>query len=182
MGGQKVWLVIALALTITGILMMVLTLPAMSSQVIAHEEIVFMHDIEETPEYQLEAGDYSVWVEDYFPGFDDGEEGFVAAICTESSMLGGWRSSTYHTRTIDGVDCEHAGAFDDVQEGDYSFEIQLFGNITDDPIQVFIVRENKSANPILFSMGVVFLSMGLIAIGLVYRDKRAVKDDIIEEQ
>lgn len=175
--GRRVWPGLALVITVTGVLLVALSVPVLASQVIAREEILFDNDFVEIGPYHLEAGDYSVWIEDYFPGFDDGGRFGVAIIRDDADFDTGWTWGTYETRTIDGVACEHAGGFDNVREGDYTFDIYLIGNITDDSIRVFVVREYNYIPSIMFGIGVVCISLGLIVTGLILlgrgkRDRR----------
>ena len=75
------WLSLSLVLVATGLLLLAASIPQLSSRVVVHEVVVFERAPGPWPQalpsvlgpYHLERGDYGVWIEDYFPGFDDAE-------------------------------------------------------------------------------------------------------------
>ena len=142
MRARKVWPGLALVITVTGVLLVALSVPVLSSRAVAHEVVVFGEGPVVLGPYHLEAGAYAVWIEDYFPGFDDAEMFGVVAVRDDGDLDTPWSWGDYVTRRIDGVDCEHAAGWDDLPEDDWTFEISVFGNATDDdPIHVCIARE-----------------------------------------
>jgi hypothetical protein len=146
--GWNRWLGVIQVLAVVGLVLLALSIPQLSSRVVAHEVVVF----EDGPNpwddlpvvlgpYHLEPGHYAVWIEDHFPGFDDGDMYQMEVYNDDGAFIDTWYFGNYETRTINGVDCEHTAGVDHVPEGEWFFEITLYGNDTDDPLHLFIVRE-----------------------------------------
>ena len=155
-----------MALTIVGILFLVLSAPELSERLVDHRVVRFVEQPVVMGPYHLETGEYAVWIEDYFPGFDNGEMFEVVVHREEGIPSAGWTSGNYMTRTLDGKDCEHAAGYDNLPEDDWTFEITVFANATGiDEIDVFITREYDTVPSTIFGAGVVFLSLGLIGAG-----------------
>ena len=173
-GRRKRWLWLAVVMTVTGALLLALSVPALASRVAVHETGVFGDNQVVLGPYQLEAGIYVVWIEDYFPGPDDGEIFDVEATDGTGTFDEGWTSYGYTTMTIEGVECEEAAGFDYFEEGDWTFTIEAYNETTNgNAPHVFIVRESTYGHLILFGAGVVCLSLGLITNGLMYWARRS---------
>ena len=171
-GRRAVWISLAIALALTGALLVVLSIPGMTSRVAAHEEVVFGGDPVLIGPYDLDEGTYYIWIEDYFPGFDDGEIFEVGASSEGGVFEDWWTMGDYTTRTIEGVDCEHAMGFDDMPEGSWTFQIWTYGETTEgNAIHVFIVKEYDYGPVLMLGVGVVCLTLGLIMTGLLMRGR-----------
>ena len=161
---------LAIALVLAGALLLVLSVPGMTSRVVGHERVVFGDDPVRIGPYNLEGGNYEIWIEDYFPGFDHGGNFEAEASSGDGAFDVGWSQGQYTTRTIQGVDCEHAVGFDNIPGGDWTFH--FYGESTEgDAIHVFIVEEYDFGPVIMFGVGVVCITLGLIMTGLLLRGR-----------
>ena len=157
--GKRRWLLVGVALVVAGVMLLVGSVVYQASQVVDHKTVLIRGAYVYFGPYDLEEGDYTVWIEDNFPGFDNGRYYRVEAKDETGSEARGAQSNEYTTRTIDWVDCE---------EGEWTFIIRSSNETTEeDPVHVFIVRMDNDGPAIVFSAGVVCLSLGLIATGLV---------------
>ena len=168
----KVWVWSAVALVLAGALLVVLSVPGMTSRVVAHEEVVFGGDPVLFGPYDLDEGTYYIWIEDYFPGFDNGDIFEAEAYSDHGFFDDAWTMGDYTTRTIQGVDCEHAVGFDNLPGGTWTFQILTYGRTTDgNAIHVFIVKEYDYGPVLMLGVGVVCLTLGLIMTGLLLRGR-----------
>ena len=160
------WFILGLSLVIIGILLLFFSLPEGVSQVSAHETEAFGYESTYLGPYQLEEGMYYVWIEDYFPGFDDGEE-FSVEVITEGGE-GPQRliPNEYTTRSFDGVECEKIIGFK-LDEGEWTFRIRTLDDTTrGDEINIFIIDTAYPSMSLILAIGLVILFCGMIFIVL----------------
>jgi hypothetical protein len=152
--GRRVWLGLAVALMVVGVANIGLTVSELTSRVVVHETVVFEQGRVVLGPYHLEADDYTVWIEDYFPGFDDGEMFEVVRVRDDGMRDHAAIWSRYDTKTID-------------PEDDWVFEIEVNGDTGDDTIDVFIARKSHYRTSVMFGLGVVSIILGLIVVVVV---------------
>ena len=135
--------------------------------VVAHEVVEIGQDPVVIGPYRLEKGSYAIWVEDVFPGFDDGDVFRVEAVSGNGVHEDAWANGEYTTSTMDGVDCEHAMGFNHMPAGEWEFSIWTYKNTTGmGPVHVSVTEENISWSTIALIVGVVCITLGVTTIGI----------------
>ena len=166
--GKRRWLLVGVALVVAGALLLVGSVVYRDSLVVVDEDITIYPGGWTLGYYSLDAGDYTVWVEDRYPEIDDSSYFIVFATASGTTERPeGPGGST--TRRIDWVECEQVGTFNGLDEDDWTFH--LSNNMypeTDVDVRVFITKEDEPGPAITWSGGVVCLSLGLIALGVVW--------------
>jgi hypothetical protein len=167
MGSINKWRNVAIAMAATGAVLVVLTAPILIPDVVAHEQVTLDGDSAVLGPYDLKEGDYWVWAEDYYPGYDGDDFFWVEP----SPEFGYWDDTytfgRYTTATIDGVDCELVGVIDHMSEGEWTFVLDMYGEPTGDSIDVFIVKQPGIVYSIGFAAGLCVLLIGLVVLGLI---------------
>lgn len=174
---RKAWLIIASILTVTGVLLLAVSVPIHMSRVTVHEEVFFEDHTTKIGPYDLESGDYSIWVEGAIPAIPDGDY-YEAIIIDKDGEHEYNKFNEAMWQTIDGVDCRHITTFNDVGEGEHRFQLFSTANNTTEPLQVFVMMENTGPSFIMLIIGIVCTSLGSIILAvLVMRIRDRDRDD-----
>jgi hypothetical protein len=156
-------------LVLIGALLVALAFPDLMGRVVAHERMALGHDPVVIGPYDLEGGTYAIWIEEYFPGNDDGDVFGAEAISKDGVLDDAWTNADYVTRTMDGVFCEQAVGWDHMPEGWWTFKIWTYDETTEgNAVHVFVVKEYDYGPAIVLGVGVVSVTLGLTMIGIIY--------------
>ena len=171
--GQRTWLRVGLALVVAGILLWVGAYVYQGSLVIAHHTLTIHAGDMELGTYQLGDGDYTIWIGDHCPGFDEGERFHVGVSGERGAFEYGEPPDEYRTRTLAGIECEEAGTFYFLEGGELTFTVGTVQDTsTGEDVHVFITRADSPGPALMFAAGTLCLSLGLITMGLVVWAKR----------
>ena len=175
----KAWSIIASVLVVIGLVLLAQSVPIYMSHVTVHEELLFENHTAKIGPYQLESGDYSIWIEDAMPVVLHGDL-YEAIIIDDEGEHEYNKFNQAKWATIDGVDCGHITTFTDVEEGEYSFQFFGIANNTTEPVQVFILMETTGLTLIMLILGIVCMIIGSVIATILILIRWHRSDDDME--
>ena len=167
---------IGLVLLVSGIVLTLIMIQVMSSALVAHETVPVMTSGENIwlGPYDYRGGEVTIWVEDYYSGWDDRLTfNFYAHEnrSMENELWSNWRGSgEERLRTIDRVECELYGGFEDLPADRYYLYYYNGGPWSNDPdpmVEVFIYEDIPGWYTIVWATGVVALTLGGMLVLIV---------------
>ncbi len=165
---MKVLMRTGLTLLVIGLVFIAVAVPMLDATLIERKTIP-LHPPDDAiwiGPFNTDTGELSVWVEDVYEGFDDGDT-FDLAIAEDkdpnNDLWRNWRGpGNERVRTIEGVECELQAMFDGLQPGSYYLYYHNFGPMEDEDatVEVFVYENVTDLSTILWGVGVVCLSLG----------------------
>jgi len=166
------WTKVGLIILVFGLALVAFTVPKLRTEVVDHEMMTTDGNLMSMGPYETEGFSWSIWIEDYYEGFDGGQHRFdsYASVLPEGGddhVMA--TAQEYRTREIEGVECEFMHTFEYLGPDDIYFIVEWWEEPLDgqDTIHVFLLRTAGTSVKILFSIGVVLVALGGIALGLV---------------
>jgi hypothetical protein len=167
---------IGLGLLVLGIGLVIVSIPLFTEEVALHETVGAKYDHVSLGPFELEAGTYTVWIEDYHK---DGLTHY-ATVLEPTSMDGPYTRtvSSSTTQEFDGIECLEAGRFTDVESGDWRLIVDHWPADHNDTgtIEVYMVRQHVSWVPIMFTAGLAMACIGAVLFAIPLTAKRLAKD------
>ncbi len=142
-------------------------------RVVQHEQVAGLDEVSMGP-YDPDGYTWAIWVEDVYPGFDEFEPMFLTAVSDDpegSSIIMGEFARSYQTREIDGVECELMQTFSDMDLERVYFTISC-ADSSEEPADVYLMRSGGTFHWTLFAIGLVFLTVGVALVLLVWWSAR----------
>jgi hypothetical protein len=173
------WTKVGLVFLLAGMAILAATLPFMGSEVVARDSMRSTSGWRDIYDLDLEAGSYTIWVEDVYPGFDDWGYFDAYAYDEMGNEEWGWYPGTYRTATFDGVECELVVGFD-LWTDVWYFEIEHYDDGGIQPpqdIEIFIVRSPPAWMGAVVGVGITLASLGAITVALLKWPKKVKKAD-----
>ena len=185
--GMEKWTKVGLTMLVAGLVIMVLTAPMLRNEVVGQEVLTVDDGLVSMGPYDAKWYSWSIWIEDYYEGFDD-DIMFDTYASKSPEGNGSYNSDPpqdYRTMEIEGVECELMHRFQYLGSDDIYFFIEwreepLGG--PEDSVQLFIVRSGGIDFKILFAIGVVLAALGGIAVGLLLWSARKRQRDGLTDQ
>ena len=181
------WTKIGLIILVAGLVIVGSTAPMLRTEVVGQEVLTADDGPVSMGPYEAWGYSWSIWIEDYYEGFDDDNQfDTYASQSPEGNSSYNFNApQDYQTKEIEGVECELMHRFQYLGSDDIYFFIEwreepLGG--PEDSVQVFIVRSGGVDIKILFSIGVVLAALGGITVGLLLWYPRKSKRDGLTDQ
>ena len=149
---------------ISGVALVLWTAPQMGSEVVESDTIDPNVEVATIGPYDLSAGTYMVWLENYREGTLTMDRN--AYLTNGDEEL--WDDSPLEQRTQDwdGVECELMAVIVGVPEGEWSVALENWDsewNATQEEVRVFLVR-----SPSTGTFGILFLGSTIAVLGILF--------------
>ena len=162
------WTRIATVMFIVGLAITLVTAYDIRSVVVAHETLTFEEGYLQMGPYDPGHYSWSIWMEDYYEGFDeDNDFDVFASANPPGNQSYSLFPNRYVVREFDGVECEYMHSWDPwswAGSGVY-FGVEAnedpIGDIND-TVEVFLVRSGSALLQLVFAVGLIIMLVGLI--------------------
>ncbi len=171
------WRRVAIALVVVGLTIILVAVVDGRDVVVEHQTLSFHNGYVEMGPHDPGHYLWSVWVEDYYMGFEDGGFDVYASLDPPDDVRYSMFPGEGTTREFDHVECllEHSwepASWTDAPEGVY-YCVDAGNPIwtEGDRVEVYLVRSGGMPNNILLAAGFVVLTVGLVIAVWKWRPK-----------
>ena len=167
------WIRVAAVLFVVGLALTLTTGYDNRRVVVAHETMSFEDDYLQMGPYDPGHYDWEIWIEEYYPGFDETTPfDCSASDDLDNTTFDSYLPASYQVREIDGVECElmHMWAPSHFNENETFFYVEsrldpLGG--PEDTVEVFLIRSGSIILQLIFIVGLIITMIGLIMLVLL---------------
>lgn len=164
---------VGIAVLISGVAMVLWTAPQMGDEVVESDAIDPNVELATIGPYDLSAGTYRVWLENYRDGPLTMDRN--AYLTNGDEELWGDGPLEQRTQDWEGVECELLAHIVGVPEGEWSVALENWDtefNATQEEVRVFLVRSPSTGTVSILFLGSAIAFLGILFVLMAGRSKK----------